>query len=77
MNYIKIVRQLFFHLKAMKFIFLLLSKNTSEIRYSIFDILYHTHITHMSIEALLYQHLIFIIITFACERNRIFLEMIV
>ena len=75
MNYIKRVQQLFFHLKAMEFIILLLSKNTSEIRDSIFDILYHTHITQMTIEALLYQHLIFIIITFACVRNMIFLEM--
>ena len=77
MNYIKRVQQLFFHLKATKFIILLLPKNKSEIRYLIFDILYHTHITQMTIEALLYQHLIFIIITFACERNRNILEMIV
>ena len=57
----------FFYLKVTKFVLLLLLKYKSEIRHSIFGILYHTHIAHMMIQALLYQSLKFIIMTFIHE----------
>ena len=51
---------LIFDLKLIKSILLLLSKNKSTM-YQLFDIVYHTHITHMTIEPLHYQPLRFII----------------
>ena len=50
-----------FHLKATKFVLLLLLKYKSEIMHPIFGIQYHTHISNMIIEALLNQPLQFII----------------
>ena len=66
--WVKRVQKLFFHLTAAQFMLLLLSKNKSEIRYSIYCILYHTHITKMAKETLVYQNLKFII-TFSSGRN--------
>ena len=62
----------FFHLKVTKFILILLSKNKST-WYWIFDILYHTHTTQMTMETQLYQPLRFIItlIQYTSKRNMI------
>ena len=64
---------IFFHLKATEFIHLLLLINKSDIWYQIFCVIYHTHIAQVTIEALLYQRLRFIIITFTYERHVIIL----
>ena len=60
---------IFFHLKVTKFILILLSENKSTL-YWIFDILYHTHITQMTLETLLYQPLRFIITLIQCTSKR-------
>ena len=58
----KKVKQLFFfYLVVMKFILVLLSKNTSKIRYSKIKKLKLYHITYTTIEVLLYQPLRFIL----------------
>ena len=59
-------QQLFFYLVVTKFILVLLSKNISLIRYSKSCLLYH--ITYITIEALLYQPLRFIL-TFKSNRS--------
>ena len=63
--------KIIFSSKSNEIHYIATAKGQSEIRYSIFGILYHTQITQITIEALLYQPLRFIIITFTRERNMI------